>query len=134
MERGRCLPASKIGAPAGKLFIDELVERNHTQIVCENRQKCEFFAYNLGLPRATWTALWNPTVACIEAALSVLERHIEFVSRVSRSLGVTSRESLKASTPVRIRFGAPINFLLVPQGRRCHRFIKSRYPVGNTNL
>ena len=48
MERGRCLRGSKMGAPPGKLFIDELVERGHSQIICETGQKYDLFAYDLG--------------------------------------------------------------------------------------
>src|SRR5580698_8527655 len=48
MERGRRLSASKIRTPAGKLFIDELIERNHSQSIGKKGQKCDLFAYGLG--------------------------------------------------------------------------------------
>jgi hypothetical protein len=48
MERGRYLRGSKMGAPSSKLLIDELIERKHSQIICENGQKCDLFAYDLG--------------------------------------------------------------------------------------
>jgi hypothetical protein len=108
MERGRCLLASKIGAPASELVIDEFIERSHSQIICDNRQKYEFFAYDLGKGGASYA---GTAAQCLADTASTLLCNHAADHRSARpghnscTTGTTSRLSKVDNSNPPVEFG-----------------------------